>query len=86
MWKQNPLAVAIDAFTFNWVGEVVYAFLPTFFLYKTLFRIKKEGVNNDSIFGISRGCDRPCINGLCSLAPHGSKLDVFSSEINNIPY
>jgi hypothetical protein len=37
-------------------------------------------------FGISRGRGRPRINGLRSLAPHGSRLDVSSSEVSNIPY
>jgi hypothetical protein len=44
MQKQDPLVVAIDAFTLNWTGEVVYAFPPAFLLHKTLFCIKKEGV------------------------------------------
>jgi integrase len=36
--------------------------------------------------GTSRGRGRPRINGLRSLAPHGSRLDVSSSEVSNIPY
>jgi hypothetical protein len=44
MWKQDLLAIAIEAFTLSWTKEVVYTFPPTFLLHRTLFRIEEERV------------------------------------------